>query len=208
MWTGRKLPLTLAFAVLVVVAFGVSCRGFFVKPTLTALAVSPPTPTITTTAGQNTQQFTAVGTFDDGSHGSTPVDWSIPAAQQTVATINSSGLATAQGLGQATVTATSTLLPSISNTATLTVTVPCIQSIAVTPPSPTVTHGNQQQFTATATTCNGQTDITNFATWTSSNTGVATISSTGLATTIATGSTNITAASGSVVSPIDVLTVN
>jgi hypothetical protein len=194
------------FAALVSLAVGVSCRGFFVKPTLTALAVSPPTPTITNGTSNNTQQFTAVGTFDDGSHGSTPVTWT--SGTQSVATISTNGLATAVGLGSSTITATSTLIPSITNTATLTVTVECIQSIAVTPTNPTQTHGNPQQFKATATTCNGTTDITDIATWTSSNTSIATIDSNGLATTIAIGTTNITATSGSVVSPAQVLTVN
>lgn len=207
MWTGRKLML--AFGVLVSLAFGVSCRGFFVHPTLTAIAISPPTPTITNGTTNNTQQFTVVGTFDDGSHGSTPVTWN--SATTGVATINASGLATAVGLGTTQITATSTILPNINNSTTLTVTLPCIQSIAVTPTNPTVTHGNPLQFTAMATPCSGGggvQDITDFATWNSSNTSVATINSSGLATTITAGSTNITATSGGVVSNTAVLTVN
>jgi trimeric autotransporter adhesin len=213
MLSGRKLTLALAFAGLVALAVGVSCRGFFVKPTLTAIAVSPPTPTITNVAPNNTQQFTVVATFDDGSHGSTPVSWS--SGTQTVATISASGLATAVGLGTASVTAASTLLPNITNTATLTVTLGCIQSIAVTPQSQTIPHGQTQQFTAMATPCSGSgsgtQDITNIATWNSSNTTVATITSGtggGLATTLTTGSTNITASSAGVLSNTAVLTAN
>jgi len=204
MLTGRKPTVTLAFAVLVVLAFGASCKGFFVKPTLTTIAVSPPTPTITNGTTNNTQQFTVVATFDDGSHGSTPVSWS--SGTQTVATISASGLATAVGLGTSTITAASNILPNISGTATLTVTLGCISSIDVTPHGiVNVTVGNTQQFTATATPCagsgTGTQDITNVATWNSSVPTVATINSSGLATTIITGDTVITASSSGVTSP-------
>jgi Big-like domain-containing protein len=210
MLTGRRLPLALTFAVLVILAFGASCRGFFVKPTLTTIAVSPPTPTITNGTTNNTQQFTVVATFDDGSHGSTPVSWG--SGTQTVATISVSGLATAVGLGTSTITAASTILPNISGTATLTVTLGCISSIDVTPHGPVnVRVGATQQFTATATPCagsgTGTQDITNVATWNSSVTTVATISSSGLATTLTTGNTNITASSAGVTSPPQTLAV-
>jgi uncharacterized protein YjdB len=208
MLTGRKLPLTLAFAVLVVLAFGAGCKGFFVKPTLTSIAVGPATPTLqfgSTT--NNTQQFTAFGTFDDGSHGNPPVSWNSDTT--AVATISNSGLATAVSLGTAKVTATSTQNPTIAGSTTLTVTVPCLTSIAVTPLNPTVGHGGTQQFTAMATTCNGVIDITKVATWSSSQPTVATIDNTGLATAIAIGTTNITATSVGVTStPVAVLTVN
>jgi len=121
MLSGWKLPLTLAFAVLVVLAFGASCNGFFVDPTLTSLAITPATPTISAHAPGNTQQFSAVGVFNDGSSGSTPVSWSSSEAT-TVASINSStGLATAIAAGTTTITATSTKLPTITATTTLTV---------------------------------------------------------------------------------------
>ena len=46
MFTGRRLPLTLAFAVLIGLAFGASCKGFFVDPTLTAITISPTAPQV------------------------------------------------------------------------------------------------------------------------------------------------------------------
>ena len=132
MLTWRKLPLTLAFAVLVALAFGVSCRGFFTKPKLTAVGITPANPTITDIAPNNIKQFSAVGTFDDGNSGSTPVTWS--SAPTTIATIDSnSGLATAVGVGTATITATSTILPTISGTTQLTVVPGNVTSIAVSP---------------------------------------------------------------------------
>jgi len=153
--------------------------------------------------------MTAVGTYDDGVRVDSKVTWSIADVTGTnVATVGTGGLVTAANQGTATVTATSTEIPTLSGSTTVTVTVSCIQSITVTPVSPQVKQGNSQPFTATANTCNGPFNITDVATWNSSNTAVATIDSTGNATTITTGMTNITASSAGVTSPIDVLTVN
>ena len=158
MLTGRKLALTLAFTVLVVVSFGVSCKGFFVKPTLTSIAISPPTASISDGSSNNTQQFTVVGTFDDGSHGSTPVTWSI--SENAPATLSSSGLATSipGATGTATITAASTILPNISSTASLTV-LATVTLISVNPTSGSVTRGTGVQdfnFTATINGVAGQ----------------------------------------------------
>lgn len=46
MFSGRKLPLTLAFIVLVGLAFGASCNGFFVDPTLSSITIQPPSPRV------------------------------------------------------------------------------------------------------------------------------------------------------------------
>jgi hypothetical protein len=209
MLTGRKLPLTLAFTVLVVVAFGVSCKGFFPNSTLQSLAVGPATPTIQTGPTNNTKPMQAVGTYDDGTRPDSQVTWSIADLTGTnVATVGVGGLVTAVNQGTATVTATSTEIATLAGSTTVTVTVPCINSIAVTAPSTTVTHGSTLQFTAKASTCNGTFDITDTATWTSSDTTKATIDSTGLATGIVAGPTNITASSVGVTSNVFALTVD
>jgi uncharacterized protein YjdB len=85
-------------------------------------------------------------------------------------------------------------------------------SIQVTPPSPSIASGLTLQFTATGTyTDNSTQDLTQTATWSSSNPGVATISnasgSSGLASAAGTGSTNISASVGGVTSPAAPLTV-
>jgi len=208
MLTGRKLPLTLAFVVLIGLAFGASCKGFFVKPTLSSIAVGPATPTIDEGNTNNTVQMFAVGTFSDGSTGNPPVSWSIN--PQAVATISNSGLVTSVSTGTATVTASATQNPAITGTQTVTVTVACIQSIAISPttqvdfsPSPGI---QSFQFTATAHTCNGDVDITSIANWSSSNTSLVTVSA-GLATATQTagmdGPVTISASSGGVVSNIN-----
>src|SRR5208283_5476847 len=114
----------------------------------------------------------------------------------SVATISSSGLASAVAAGSTTIQATS---GSISGSAGLTVTAPTLVSIAVTPTSTSLTVGQQQQFTATGTYSDGsQQNLTSTATWTSGSTSVATISAGGLATAVAAGSTTIKATSGSI----------
>jgi hypothetical protein len=74
-----------------------------------------------------------------------------------------------------------------------------LQSLAVTPIDSAIVIGNTEQLSATGTYSDGSThNLDNVATWTSSDTTVATISSGGLATGIAAGSTVIQAASGSI----------
>ena len=84
-----------------------------------------------------------------------------------------------------------------------------LQSIAVTPASPSIGIGNTLQLTATGTYSDNSTkNITGSVTWASSNTLFATIDMTsGLATGVAVGTTQITATLGSVVSPDDPMTV-
>ncbi|HEV8076620.1 MAG TPA: Ig-like domain-containing protein, partial [Candidatus Acidoferrum sp.] len=84
-----------------------------------------------------------------------------------------------------------------------------LQSIAVTPASPSIGIGNTLQLTATGTYSDNSTkNITGSVTWASSNALFATIDMTsGLATGVAVGTTQITATLGSVVSPDDPLTV-
>src|SRR6266446_6057485 len=97
-----------------------------------------------------------------------------------------------------------------SGAATLTVSSSAtLQSIAVTPASPTVGIGSTVQFTATGTYSDNSTkNITSSVTWASSNPPFATIvATTGLATGVAVGTTEITATLGNVVSPNDTLTV-
>src|SRR5262249_20129150 len=146
--------------------------------TLTSIALTPLGPTI---AKGQTQQFTATGTYSDGTTAnlSSQVTWS--SGTQSVATISGTGLATGVGVGSSAITA---MLGGVTTPAdTLTVTAPILSSIALNPTNPTIAKGNTQQFTATGTYSDGTTaDITNQVTWNSGTTGVATISPTGLAT--------------------------
>ena len=68
--------------------------------------------------------------------------------------------------------------------------------LTVTPVNPTVSLGHNQQFIANGTYSDGSTkDITDTATWSSSNTMVAGINASGLATSTSLGTTQINATS-------------
>ena len=159
---------------------------------LTSIDVSPATPSI---AVGTTQQFTAVGNFDDGSTQLLPsVTWSSSAG--AVSAIDASGLATAVGTGTTTITATS---GSISGTANLTVTAATLVSLAVTPANSTMAIGTSKQFTATGTFSDTSTqDLTASVLWSSSKATVATINNQGLASSVALGSAMITATLGAI----------
>jgi trimeric autotransporter adhesin len=162
MFTARKLPLTLAFTVLVVVAFGVSCKGFFPNPVLQSIAIQPPSPQILLTKTVNMQAW---GTYDDGTRSqiTSGVAWSSDDPSVTIDPIT--GVATGAGLGTAGITASA---QGLSGTATATVYI-VITSLTVNPTTWSFkgANGGQAQFTATA---NGNVDVTSTATFTPSNT--------------------------------------
>lgn len=155
----RKLQLLLAFSALSMLGLGVGCRGFFVNPTLTSIAVGPQE----TIQQGKTVQMSATGTFDDGSTKplGSGVAWS--SASQNVATISPSGLVMGVSPGQSTITGAS---GSVSGTATITVTLANLTAITVTPTNQTIRAGNSLQFTATGTANGKQITITDSVNWT------------------------------------------
>jgi uncharacterized protein YjdB len=160
---------------------------------LSSITVTPANPSLPAGVAQ---QFTATGTYADGTSYdiTTQVTWS--SSDTLVATVNSSGLATAVAKGTATITAT---LGTIAGSTTLTVNSAILSSIFVTPANPIVPIGGNQQFTATGIYSDGTSyDITMQVTWSSSDTSVATVNSSGLATAFLPGSAIITATSGSI----------
>jgi uncharacterized protein YjdB len=162
---------------------------------LVSIAINPQTPTI---ALGTTQQFTATGTYTDGSTQdlTTVATWSSSLATVAIIsnTVGSYGLATSAGQGAATISATS---GSISSSTTLSVTQANMTSIVMTPSSIVVASGYGVQFTATATYSDGSSqNITQSANWSSSVPGVGTVNSNGFATGLMQGNTNIIAAFG------------
>jgi hypothetical protein len=93
-------------------------------PVLNAIAVSPANSSL---PNGTTQQFTATGSYSDGStqNLTNSVTWG--SSNTSVATINSTGLATAAGTGNTTISAFS---GSVSASTTLTVTAPAGQGTA------------------------------------------------------------------------------
>jgi trimeric autotransporter adhesin len=168
---------------------------------LASLAISPPAPSLPL---GTTLQLSATGTFTDGSKQDMTASVQWASANPSIVGINAhgtTGLAIAMGLGSSTVTATS---GSISSSASVTVTSAVVQSIAITPPAPSIAPGTTLQFTATGTFSDGSTqNITGSVQWTSGNPTVASINvngAPGLAMGLATGTSIITAASGNVFS--------
>ncbi len=163
-----------------------------VPANLISISISPATASI---AVGTTLQFTAVGSFDDGSTQLlTSVTWSSSAPNAS--TVNSSGLATAVGTGTTTISATS---GSVTGTASLTSTGATLASIAVTPANSNMPVGTNKQFTATGTFSDSSTqNVTASALWSSSTPATATINNQGLVTSVATGTSTITATWGSV----------
>ncbi len=138
-----------------------------------------------------TQQFSATAFDSDNTmiSGKTFV-WS--SSRTSVATINSSGLATGVDAGSTTITAT---VGGVSGTATLTVTEPppVVARVAVSPSSVSIEEGGTQRFSATAYDSDNTKISGKTFTWTSSSASVATINSSGLATGVDAGSTTIRA---------------
>ena len=171
---------------------------------LTKISVSPSTASIQ--AGQQ-QTYTAVGydqfnkvmngiTFDWASDGST-----------AIAMLNGN---VATGVAPGTIHITASASGIVSAPASLTVLPPppALATIMLTPSSPTILIGGNQQLTATGLDQNGMpmTGIT-FA-WTSSNQNVATVNATGSASGLTVGTSQITASALGVHSNAVVLTVN
>jgi trimeric autotransporter adhesin len=152
------------------------------------------------TAGSK-QQMTATGTYSDGSQKDLTGTATWSSSNTSFATVAPGGLVTAVASGALSITAK---IGSVSGASNLTVTVNVVLvSVAVTPANPAVAPGTKEQFIATGSYSDGTTqNLTGSATWSSSNTVVATISTTlptqGLAKTLAAGSSTITATSGTV----------
>ena len=118
------------------------------------------------------------------------VVWS--SSNTAVATVNGSGLVSGIAAGSATITATS---EGQSGTSALTVTPVPVASVAVSPPTATVSIGLTVQLTATPKDANGNPLSGRVVTWSSDNTAVATVSGSGLVTGVAAGTAAITATS-------------
>lgn len=155
-----------------------------------------------------TQQFTATGTYNGGSTTldiTASVTWT--SSDTSIATISnaagSAGLATA--LAEGTTNITASLDGITSNAAVLSVTPAELLFITLSPSNPTLSQGTTQQFTALGTYSDGfSSDVTESATWTSSDTSIATVSDLVLSkgyvscSLLNIGTTTITASVGSI----------
>ena len=170
-------------------------------PVLVSIEVTPANPAL---PKGRTQQFTATGTFSNGSHQDLTSTCAWTSSSTSIAIVSnaggSKGLATGKAPGTTQIRA---LSGSISGSTTLSVTNAVLVAIQVTPVNSTIPAGGTRQFSATGTFSDGSNqDLTASANWTSSSPSAATVSnvngSKGLATGLAAGTTQIGAQSGTV----------
>jgi uncharacterized protein YjdB len=161
---------------------------------IASITLSPATATIIAGA---TQQFNGKATTNSGQTitGNNGATWA--SSNAAIATVDANGLATGVAPGTVTITATvQTGAGPVSGNATLTVTAPpkTLTSVQVAPASASILTNATQQFTAKAVYSDSSTaDVTQTATWASTNTAVAIVSSSGVATGVSGGSASITA---------------
>jgi len=187
-----------AVAVLATLAFAISCKGFFVNPTLNSIAIGPQTLSL---APATSFQMQAIGTYNDGSTSDVTNKASWSSSNPSVADFTSgvTGQITAKSLasipnppGTTTVSAS---VGAVSSSSSSTVTVcPVVTSMTVSASPTTVSTGQSITFNAQAIFqgVSGQTDVTSLVTWNVGSTSILTISG-GTGTPVASGSTTVSA---------------
>jgi uncharacterized protein YjdB len=162
-----------------------------VAPTLNSIEVSP---SATSKAVGNVQQFTARAFFSDGSNADVTqiASWSSDdASVDVVANGTRGGFATMVATGNATVTAE---LSAQSGTANVTVTNATLDRLIVTPPFKEIAAGLSTAFQAIGIySDNSTSNLTNSVSWQSADLSVASVNNQGLATGQDVGTTQITA---------------
>lgn len=170
-------------------------------PPILSLQITPTTPTVYLSSGPN-QQFTATLIYTDFTTRNVTASAQWSSSTPAVAVISTSGgtvgRATGLTVGTSTITATYVGSTTVTASTTLTVSSRKLTAVQVTPTNPTAHLGINQAFVATAVYDDGsKATVTTGATWTSSDTTIATVTSggpsSGVVTPIKAGSTTITA---------------
>ncbi|MGA2456974.1 MAG: Ig-like domain-containing protein [Terriglobales bacterium] len=181
-FTGKKLPLTLAFGVLVAAAIGAACNGFFQPKTLSSIAIQPPSPQVQVGQSAGLQAY---GTYSDTSKSllTSGVAWTSTGQDVSVNIDANTGQITgvAPG-GTATITASA---QGVSATATATAYLGNVTDLTVcsgtfntgTCPASTWTisgsKGGSNDYYAKATSAGTPVDVTVVASWSVSPTPTA-----------------------------------
>lgn len=193
----RSLPTTLALAAALLWTGACGGAGDATSPppppapTVQAIVLSPATATLTA-VGQTTT-LSAQVQLSNGTTGTQSITWN--SSNPAVATV-SGGTVTAVASGQTIITAS---VGAVSAQATVTVAIPVVQSIAVTPSQATLTAAGQTAALSAQVRLSNGAIGTQTPVWSSANSAVATVSATGVVTAVANGQTTITAAVGSIV---------
>lgn len=158
------------------------------SPSTAALLIGETLSLVATTRSQN-------GTLLTGR----TIEWRSGAPN--VATVSSAGAVTAIAPGTAIVLAT---VEGVSASASISVRLPPVTSVVITPSASDITIGQPLQLTATARGAGGATLTNRIITWSSSNEQVAFVSSTGLVVGVRAGTAVLTATSEGVSASITV----
>ena len=137
--------------------------------TITHLQLTPPTPSV---AAGLSEQMTAIAVISDGKTRDVTDQVSWVSSDPTIASVTPGGLITTIAPGNATITASITNLDGSQATQVVTLTVrnAVVQSLELTPPTPSVSVGLAQGIQAIAILSDGKTrDVTNQVSWVSSN---------------------------------------
>jgi hypothetical protein len=177
----QKLRLAGAIAALATLAVAVSCKGFFVNPTVSSIVIDPPNPTVS--VGGTPVQLTAAGTDSNGnsitltsgtSCAGTTVCWST--SDSTIATVSTGGLLTAVAAGTSTITAAS---GTATATTTATVTLANVTALVISPTSISLSASSTAVppncLTVKATAGGSTPDVTASVSWFSANPSLVTI---------------------------------
>ena len=160
------------------------------QPVLTSIEVIPDI--ISVVVGDQ-QQTAVIGTYSDGSTADVTNSATFRSSDTALATVDAAGLVTGVAAGQATVTAT---VDGLNDTVRVQIAVApvVLVSIVVSPDPVTLQVGDVRQLTVVGTYSNNTTaDVTGLASFTSSDTTVATVGLGGLVTGVGAGSSVLTA---------------
>lgn len=163
-----------------------------ISPVPVATVVVNPT-TSTLVVGATGQLSATTRDANGGTLNGRPIAWS--SSDEGVATVTSTGNAvvvTAIAVGSATITATS---EGKTATSVISVIVPPVQAVAVSPATVSIAPGATAQLTATVTDATGHPLTGRTVTWASGDETRATVSASGLVTAVAFGTVTITATS-------------
>jgi uncharacterized protein YjdB len=141
---------------------------------------------VTLTPGQS---VSLTATVDADAGVQAPVSWSTSNA--AIATVSNAGAVTAVGAGSAVITATAL---GRSVTANVTVVIPTVATVNLSPSTASLIVGQTQQFTTTPRDSAGNILTGRTTVWSSSNATVASVSNTGVLTALAPGTMTVQAA--------------
>lgn len=176
--------------------------NFSATPMLQSIHIGAPMSSI---AIGTTDQFAATGTYTDGStqNLTSSVTWS--SSNPTDASISGAGLADGLAPGTSNISASLTGITSNAFAMTVTGTTATLQSIAVTAPSSSLVTGSSETLTATGTFSDGTTqNLTNTASWSSSNSSAVSIAAGALARAAGVGQSLISATQSGITGSVSI----